>query len=211
MLEAFFITWLGVLAAQAAPGPNLMAVAGVALSEGRSRGLAVVTGIATGMLIWSAATAMGLAAVLEAFPLSLILLRFIGGGYLIWLAVKAARAVWRGEAVSIRPSDQRISHPAAWRRGLFVVLTNPKAALMWAAVATFLFGAGLTAWQVFMFAPIGALSGLMVYGTYALLFSSDFAVRGYARAARGIEAVFATAFGALGGKLIWDGVAELRR
>ena len=82
--------------------------------------------------------------------------------------------------------------------------------MMWAAVATFLFGAGLTAWQVLVFAPIGAANGFLVYGLYALLFSTRTAHRGYARAARGIETLFAGAFGTMGGKLIYDGVKELR-
>lgn len=211
MLETFFVTWLGVLAAQASPGPNLIAVAGVALAEGRKRALFVVLGISSGMLIWSAATAMGLATLLEAFPLSLVLLRFLGGGYLLWLALKAARAAWVGNTVLINPSTATLRPFTAWRYGLFVVLTNPKAAMMWAAVATFLFGAGLSSFQVLMFAPVGALSGFCIYGLYAVLFSSSFISRGYAKAARWIEAAFAAAFGALGGKLILDGINEIRR
>ena len=82
--------------------------------------------------------------------------------------------------------------------------------MMWAAVSTFLFGAGLTPLQVIAFGPIGALNGLIVYGFYAWAFSTPAAVRGYSRAARGIEAVFAGAFGLLGGRLIWDGLKELR-
>ena len=74
MLVAYALTWLGVVAAQASPGPNLAAVASVALAQGRRPALFVVTGIASGMLVWSLATALGLGALIEAFPASLLLL-----------------------------------------------------------------------------------------------------------------------------------------
>lgn len=210
MIEAFALTWIGVIAAQIAPGPNLVAVAATALAEGRARAFLVVTGIASGMLVWSAATALGLTALITANPISLTLLRLIGGSYLLWLGIRALRAALSGQPVTLTARNHDLTPARAWARGLTVVLTNPKAGLMWAAVATYLFGAGLTAPQVFAFAPLGALSGLLVYGTYAWLFSTGTASRGYARAAGPINAIFATAFGAMGGKLIWDGLKDLR-
>ncbi|KMW60488.1 Threonine efflux protein [Candidatus Rhodobacter oscarellae] len=210
MIEAFFVVWLGVLAAQLSPGPNLAAVASTALGDGRRPALFVVLGVAIGMFVWSFSTALGLAALLEQFPLSLVLLRFVGGAYLLWMAFKAAKSVVRNAPVAVSADAAGLTDAAAFRRGLFVLLTNPKAVMMWAAVSTFLFGAGLTPAQVLAFGPIGATSGLMVYGFYAWAFSTPAATRGYARAARGIEAVFAGAFGLLGGRLIWDGLKELK-
>ena len=210
MIEAFLVTWLGVLAAQASPGPNLAATASVALAQGRRPALLVVCGIASGMLVWSLATSLGLGALIAAHPLSLVALKLVGGGYLLFLALRAARAVLRGEAAAIRAGAGGLSNGAAYRRGLVVVLTNPKAALMWAAVASFLFGQGLGAAQVLLFGPVGALSGLAVYGTYAWLFSTGRAMRGYARFARAVEGAFAAAFGAMGASLIWSGLREVR-
>lgn len=210
MIEAFALTWIGVIAAQIAPGPNLVAVAATALGEGRSPALFVVAGIASGMLIWSAATALGLTALIIANPISLLALKLVGGSYLIWLGIKAIRATITGQSVAIKASNRHLTPTRAWARGLTVVLTNPKAGLMWAAVATYLFGAGLTAPQVFAFAPLGALSGLLVYVTYAVLFSTQTATRSYKRATRPINAIFATAFGVMGGKLLWDGLKDLR-
>ena len=210
MIEAFLLTWLGVLAAQASPGPNLLAVASAALGEGRRAALFVVGGVAAGMLVWSLGTALGLGALLAAFPLSLTVMKLVGGGYLMWLGARAARATWRGGAPVIGAEDRGMTDGAAFRRGLLVVLTNPKAALMWAAVATFLFGQGLSAGQVLLFGPVGAASGLAVYGTYALLFSTGLAGRAYARFARGVEGAFAAAFGAMGASLVISGLREAR-
>ncbi|WP_308918252.1 LysE family translocator [Jannaschia sp. LMIT008] len=211
MIEAFVLTWLGVLAAQASPGPNLVAVASVALAEGRRPATMVVAGIAAGMLVWSLGTTFGLGALVAAFPLSLLAMKLVGGGYLLFLGLRAARATWRGRSAAIRPDHGALTDGAAFRRGLLVVLTNPKAVLMWAAVATFLFGQGLGSVQVLAFGPVGALSGFAVYGTYAWLFSTGLAGRTYVRFARWVEGAFAAAFGVMGGSLILSGLREARQ
>lgn len=212
MLTAYLLTWLGVLAAQASPGPNLAAVASVGLAQGRRPALFVVLGIASGMLAWSLATALGLGALIVAFPTSLTLLKLLGGSYLLFLGLKAARATLRGGGPSaITPDARPLTDSEAWRRGLLVLLTNPKAALMWAAVASFLLGQGLSALHVLGFGPLGALSGLAIYGAYALLFSTGVAMQVYGRFARWLEGAFATAFGAMGATLSWSGLRETGR
>lgn len=210
MFEAYLLTLLGVMAAQAAPGPNFVAVVSVALAQGRRMALWVVAGVSTGMLVWSLATAYGLATVLEWFPWSLNAMRIIGGGYLLWLAFKGLRAAMIGTPGTVKAARNPLTGQQAYSRGLLVLLTNPKAVMMWAAVATFLFGAGLSPAQVFAFGPAGAISGFVIYGLYALLFSTGFASRTYAKFSRWFEVAFGAAFGALGGKLLFDGVRELR-
>ena len=211
MLSIYLLTWLGVMAAQISPGPNLAAVASVGLAQGRRPALCVVVGISSGMLVWSAATALGLGALIEAYPLSLLLMKFLGGGYLLLLGVKAAWKTFKGGGNAIFAPDARpLTNAIAWRRGILVLLTNPKAALMWAAVASFLFGQGLSAWHVLAFGPMGALSGSIIYGTYACLFSTRIAIGGYSRFSRWFEGIFAATFGAMGVSLIWAGVREAR-
>lgn len=211
MFSIYALTWLGVLAAQISPGPNLAAVASVGLAQGRRPALFVVAGISSGMLVWSMVTALGLGALIEASPLVLLVLKFVGGSYLLFLGIKAAYATLKGGAnTTFAPDSRPLSDGLAWRRGVLVLLTNPKAALMWAAVASFLFGQGLSAWHVLAFGPMGALSGLIIYGTYAWLFSTGVAMRGYSRFSRWFEGIFAAAFGAMGASLIWAGMQEAR-
>jgi threonine efflux protein len=210
MLEAFLAAWIGVALAQASPGPNMMAVAAVALSHGRKSALLVVAGIGTGSLVWAAAVAFGLGALFTTFPVLLTLLKFAGGIYLLFIALRALRAVFSGQATTVAPSTALLGDLAAWRRGLFVVMTNPKAVLMWSALATFLFGAGLNGWQVLAFGPVVALSALVIYGAYALLFSTGLAMLTYARFWRAIEAAFGLAFGALGATLLLWSLRDLR-
>jgi threonine efflux protein len=89
-------------------------------------------------------------------------------------------------------------------------MTNPKAALMWSAVATFLFGMGLSNAQVLAFGPLAVASGLLIYGTYGLLFSTSIAASAFARFWRIIEATFGAAFGGLGAMLVAAGIRDAR-
>jgi threonine/homoserine/homoserine lactone efflux protein len=210
LLQIYAVTLAGVALAQASPGPNMMAVASTGLAQGKRFSLGVVGGVATGMLIWAVAAALGLALFFEAFPSALIGLRFVGGAYLLWLGFKAIRAFFQNKAVSIAPSKRQLTFAGSWMRGLAVILTNPKAALMWSAVATYLYGQNLEAWQVVVFGPMAAITAILIYGSYAMLFSSQIAIRSYARFTRWFEAGFGAAFALFGGRLIFDGLVALR-
>ena len=138
-------------------------------------------------------------------------MKFLGGGYLLLLGVKAAWKTLKGGGnASFAPDARPLTNAIAWRRGILVLLTNPKAALMSAAVASFLFGQGSSAWHVLAFGPMGALSGLIIYGTYGCLFSTRIAMRGYSRFSRWFKGIFAATFGVMGASLIWAGVREAR-
>lgn len=210
MLEAYLIVLIGVCAAQAAPGPNLMAVAGAGLGQSRRAALFVVSGVASGVLIWAGAVAYGLGELFRALPVALTVLKFVGGLYLLFLGAKALMAVVRGNSTTIKASPVTLTDFGAWRRGFIVVMTNPKAALMWSAVATFLFGVGLSRVQVLAFGPIAALSALAIYGAYGFLFSTNAVANIYSRFTRAIEAVLGVTFGALGMVLVDAGIRDLR-
>ena len=210
MLQSFLLVFLGVAAAQASPGANMFAVIETALGRGRRAALLVVAGIASGTLVWAALVSLGLGAVFAAIPALLTALKFIGGAYLCYMGFRGLRAALRGNEAALQAETRPLSDLAAWRRGFFVVMTNPKALLMWMALATFLFGAGLGAIQVLAFGPLVAVSATLIYGFYGVMFSTGLASRGYARFWRWIEAAFGTAFGALGAMLIISGIRDLR-
>ncbi|WMT89247.1 LysE family translocator [Pelagibacterium sp. H642] len=211
MIEIYGITLIAIIIAQITPGPNLLAVAGMALSQGRAAALLVTLGVATAIFIWVSAMAAGLGAVLSIYPALITAMKFLGGGYLCFLALKAFRAALRGESPTLKANRRRLSPLGAWRTGLLVNLTNPKSALMWGAVTTFMLGSGLSALQVLAFAPVGFMTALAVYGGYSLLFSTEVARSIYSRFVKGAETLFGLAFGAVGGGLLVSGVRDLSR
>ncbi len=200
----------GIVLAQSSPGPNMLAVASVSLGSGRPAGLLTVAGVATGTLIWSVLFAFGAGALLTAFPQLITAMKLVGGAYLLYIA---ARAIW--SALRRKPSSASVGHASrsplgAYLTGLAVVLTNPKAALMWVAIALFLASSGTGGLGFLGVGAYAATTAMLVYGTYAVLFSTGLAARTYGRFQRWIEGLFGAVFGALGGKLVADAVAELR-
>lgn len=210
MTETFLAAILGMIVAQASPGPNLMAVASVALRQGRWPGLFVVFGVASGIMVWVVLCATGVVGLMATYPEVGIAMRFLGGGYLLWLGVRAIRAAIANRPATIKASGRDHSLFSAWRLGALVVLTNPKAMLMWLAVSAFVFSAGVTPVQFLLFIPIGSLTAIAIYGGYAILFSTGAAQAIFSRFARWFEAAFGAVFGALGARLIADGIREAR-
>lgn len=210
MLQNYLVVLLGVAAAQASPGPNMFAVIETALGRGRRAALLVVAGIASGTLVWATLASLGLGAVFAAIPALLTALKLVGGIYLCYLAFRALRAIRRAGVATLRAETRSLTDFAAWRRGFFVVMTNPKALLMWLAIATFLFGTGLGAGEVFAIGPIVAISATLIYGGYGLIFSTGIASRSYARFWRWIEAAFGLAFASLGITLLLSALRDIR-
>lgn len=210
MLETYIITLVGVVLTQIAPGPTFLAVISAGLSQGRRAALLRVVGVSAAMLVWASLVTLGLGSVLAVFPMLLATMKVAGGLYLLWMGLRAAKSAISGQEMSLSSRSKKMSAVSHLRSGFLVVLSNPKAGLMWVAVGTFLYGSGLTAWQVIGFGPFGALSGLIIYGAYALLFSTEIAARGYARFSKKIELIFGAVFGLLGSKLLFDGMREIK-
>jgi threonine/homoserine/homoserine lactone efflux protein len=209
MLEVASIL-VGIFLAQASPGPNMMAVLSISLGSGRRLGIVTAAGIATGVFIWASLATLGIGAVLNAFPQTTTAMRLVGGGYLLYLGLKALRAAFMssGQGVVAKGAEARAA--AAYGRGFFVAITNPKAALVWVAISMYLASSGLSAPHLLLIDVAASLSAMLIYGAYALIFSTGLAMRVYARFFRVIEAGFGAIFGAIGAKLFVDGVRELR-
>ena len=200
----------GILLAQISPGPNLVAVAGAALGSGRTVGIATALGVAFGVLFWAAGFALGVGAIIAAYPETLTAMRLVGGGYLLYLGIRGVAGALRGGGGGSMSASQAMGSREGFRRGLLVNSTNPKTAIMWVAIAMVLAGIGSSPLQMFLLGIVVSLSAAMVYSTYAVLFSTGLAHRGYQRFYRWVDGAFGLVFGSVGGKMIWDGLKEVR-
>ena len=109
------------------PGPDMTLFVGRALTQGRSAGLACMSGAMTGIMIHTLLVALGLSALIVASPEAFFVLKVVGAGYLIWLAFQAIR---HGSAFSpdARPQKRRPFF-RNWAMGLTINLLNPKIVL----------------------------------------------------------------------------------
>lgn len=112
----------------ASPGPGILFVSARTLAQGRRAGFASMFGIEFGEVIWLAATATGLVAVLSASSAVLTVLRFAGAAYLIYLGVQR----WRHSA-EISADARAASHRWTFAQGVITQLLNPKVAVFFVA------------------------------------------------------------------------------
>lgn len=117
------------------PGPAVMCAMAQATRHGFRSSLAGVSGIQLGNLLFFAAIALGLGAVLAAATTAFTVLRVAGALYLFYLGVRIIRSTFVRVAGHV---PQRVAAPAARHglllQGLLIQLTNPKALLFVSAL-----------------------------------------------------------------------------
>ena len=128
-----YAAFLGVMAVMAiTPGPaNLFAVA-TGMEKGRASALIGVIGMNAATLVWFGAAALGLGALVAAFPQVFRIIAVLGALYVAWLGVKALRGAFQTEA---QPDHVEVRRGrSALIDGFAVQIANPKAILFFTAV-----------------------------------------------------------------------------
>ena len=128
-------TWLIYLMAAVGlsltPGPNsLLALTNGAL-HGHRRTLWTVAGGALGFVAVIALSMLGIGALLQASASALLVLKWVGGAYLVWLGIQ----LWRAPPLQLQPSADTpfARRSQLFRQGLFAAVSNPKALLFYGA------------------------------------------------------------------------------
>ena len=113
-----------------APGPDNLFVLTQSALHGRRAGVFITLGLCSGLLVHTAAVALGVAAVFQSSALAFNGLKAVGAAYLLYLAWQTFRARPSGLAeesgVDVRP--RRL-----YRRGILMNVTNPKVAIFFLA------------------------------------------------------------------------------
>src|SRR5690606_18223473 len=128
-----YLTFLGVMAVMAVtPGPaNVFSVAN-GVQRGPVGALAGVVGMNAATLVWFGAAALGLGALVVAFPEVFRLISVGGALYVAWLGVNAFRGAFR-TAADPKSATLRLGR-SALVDGFMVQIANPKIVLFFSAV-----------------------------------------------------------------------------
>ena len=130
---ARYVAFLGVMAVMAVtPGPaNLFAIA-TGAQRGKAAALIGVVGMNCATLVWFAAAALGLGALILAVPQVFHLLAYGGAAYIAWLGIKSLRGAFQKDA---EPGHGTFKlGKSAFVDGFTVQIANPKAILFFTAV-----------------------------------------------------------------------------
>jgi threonine/homoserine/homoserine lactone efflux protein len=113
------------------PGPNMTYLISRSISQGWAAGAISLAGIALAFALYLAAAVLGLTALALAVPYLYDAIRWIGAGYLLWLAWNAVRPGGHAPFEPRRLPRERAGKLLAM--GLLTCLLNPKVAVFYAS------------------------------------------------------------------------------
>lgn len=203
-LPQLTVGWTAYLIATASPGPAILAIIATSVSQGRKAGLALAFGVLTGSYIWAILTASGLSAVVRTYGHAIIVLKVIGGLYLLWLAWNAFRAARKSqEAYRAQLATlPALSPRRQYLKGLGIHITNPKAIFNWIMLTSLGMPPGAPSGVMTTFIAGCMVIGVAVFLGFALLFSLAVINGAYLKSRRAIEALMAGFFAFAGLKLL---------
>ncbi len=128
---AYFISlFIFAIGMSFSPGPNNITLTALGMNVGFQRGMPYLLGILTGFTCLNIAVAAGLGSLFQTFSSLQIILRFVGAGYLVYLAWKIASA-----SVNKNKADEKGQKPLPYVGGFLFQWINPKAWIM--SITTF--------------------------------------------------------------------------
>ena len=201
-LHHLSMAWVAYAIGAGSPGPSTLLIASTSVGRGGRAGLAVASGILAGSLFWGIMATAGFSAALSAYSWLAQVLRVAGGVFLIYLALRAARAAWRRDQLVQPELAADRSLIADFGRGAALHLSNAKAIFVWLAVV----GVGTPAdaphwYPLVILLSCGAL-GTGIFGGYVLVFATERAQVAYRSSKRLFDGVAAAIFGAFGVALL---------
>lgn len=114
------------------PGVDMALVTKNALLHGRRTALLTALGINAGIIVWTAAAALGVAALVRASGAAFTVLKLAGAAYLVYLGLQAIWLSRRGSQShhgTPGQGPQPVERPSGFRQGLLSNLLNPKIAV----------------------------------------------------------------------------------
>ena len=172
-VESFLAFVLAMSILSLTPGPGFLVVVARFLTGGIAAGLATITGLVIGDLLFLALAILGLSALAMALGEFFLVVKLLGAAYLVWLGI----GLWRSKAslpevaaARARAERERRLQGRSLVLGFLVTLANPKTILFYSAlVPTFIDVARLNAADVGLLGAVVAAVSYLVLGGYGLL------------------------------------------
>ncbi len=161
-----FITASSLLAL--APGPDNLFVLTQSMSQSSKAGIVITLGLCTGLIFHTTAVALGVAIIFKTSAIAFNLLKFVGAGYLLYLAYLSFKA---NSHSKLEKKNSHIPLSKLYKRGIIMNVTNPKVSIFFLAFLpqfTNPNGGNVTI-QVFILGALFALCAFLIFSSIALL------------------------------------------
>lgn len=221
------ITSVHLLAA-ASPGPDFVLVSQQTLAKGRRTGLICSLGITLGLAVHILYSVLGLVTVIAHSQPLLTAIKWLGGGYLMYLGwqgigAKPKKSVDLVNSAELINSATNVSQSAPTfqtlpsntnsatnsdstfailRRGFFCNVFNPKAPVYFVAIFTLVLSPGIPLWQLSIYGVWMMILQMAWFSTVVMLLSIPTIHRRFQRVEHWIDRVLGAAMIVLGLNLI---------
>ncbi|MDK1386487.1 LysE family transporter [Sinorhizobium sp. 8-89] len=190
-----------LLAAAISPGPSFLTVSRISASRSRNDGLAAAAAMGLGGCLFSVLALAGLTSLLSRFQWLDLVLKLLGGGYLVYIGIQS----WRHADSPLPSTIVRSGRRSIWdsfRSAFLVQVSNPKTIVVYASVFASLLPVG-TPTELIAAIPFGVFAvEASWYALVALGFSSHRVRSAYASAKRLIDRSVGILMAGLGVRLI---------
>ena len=149
------------------PGPTVTLIIANTLSFGTRAGIFNVVGTQLGLILMIGLLAIGFQVVAKQLEWFLIVIRFLGAIYLVWLGYK----IFTSPSLRQKVSDKKYFNNKFVLQGFLVIWSNPKAFLFLGAfIPQFLNINQLTEFQIIYLGLLFMLIGAIFDSAYAFVF-----------------------------------------
>lgn len=191
-----------LLVGAASPGPSFIFVSRLSAAESRANGAAAALGMGCGGATYAALALAGMAAFFNHVPAAYAVLKFAGGLYLCYVAVRLWRSSVEVDTSRVRSSAEARTPLSALSAGFLVQMSNPKTAIVYAAVFAAMLPESPPVWLSVTLLAVVFLVETTWYAAVATLFSSRRPRDAYLASRRFIDRVAALLLATIGGKLV---------
>lgn len=129
-MSVFALFALTVIPLILTPGPDMLFILSQVMGKNAKAGMMATLGVCFGYLVHSVLVALGIAAIIVSFPVLFETIRWLGIGYLLFLAFNLVKSVFSQNKLSI----ERKSASNPIQKGFFTALLNPKGMLIYFAI-----------------------------------------------------------------------------
>ena len=150
-----------------APGPDTMYLLAKSLASGAKSGVALSGGLASGIVFHTGLVMLGAAALIKASPFAFMTLKFVGAGYLLYLAWQAFHE--QGD-LELGQNNDTLAYGALYRRGVLMNILNPKVLLFFLAFLPQFVDTGSEqlALQIALLGAVFALQAFVIFAFIAI-------------------------------------------
>jgi threonine/homoserine/homoserine lactone efflux protein len=201
------IPYLGILGVLSlgimSPGPSFVLVARTSVAVSRRNGLTTAIGMGLGSAVFASLTLLGLQAVLLSVPLLYMLLKVLGGVYLIYLAI----VIWRNarQSVDLKGASKNSADlHNSFKLGLITQLSNPKTAIFYGSIFAALLPPNLPNIALLILVSTMFFLEAGWYSLVAFVLSSKTPRKIYLNLKQVLDRLASGVIGVLGLKLIYD-------